>query len=40
LGLIITTVAILLGAPFWFDVLGTIVNVRSVGTKPPPSSAT
>ena len=40
LGLIITTVAILLGAPFWFDVLGTFVNVRSVGTKPPPSSAT
>lgn len=40
LGLIITTVAILLGAPFWFDVLGSIVNVRSVGTKPPPSSAT
>lgn len=39
-GLILTTVAILLGAPFWFDVLGAIVNVRSVGTKPPPSNAT
>ncbi len=40
LGLVITTVAILLGAPFWFDVLGSIVNVRAVGPKPPPSSAT
>jgi len=39
LGLIITTVAILLGAPFWFDVLGAIVNVRSAGTKPPPSTS-
>lgn len=39
-GLAITTLAILLGAPFWFDVLGTIVNVRSVGGKPPTSSAT
>ncbi|MGB8909996.1 MAG: hypothetical protein WCC84_14720 [Candidatus Cybelea sp.] len=38
-GLGITGVAILLGAPFWFDVLGAIVNVRSVGAKPPPSSS-
>lgn len=34
-GLAITVVAILLGAPFWFDVLGAVVNVRSVGAKPP-----
>jgi hypothetical protein len=39
-GLAITVVAILLGAPFWFDVLGTIVNVRSVGAKPSPSNGT
>ena len=34
-GLGMTTIAILLGAPFWFDLLGTIVNVRSAGAKPP-----
>jgi hypothetical protein len=39
-GLAITSVAILLGAPFWFDVLGAIVNVRSAGTKPPTSAGT
>jgi hypothetical protein len=38
-GLVITTVAILLGAPFWFDVLGTIINVRSAGAKPPSSTS-
>ncbi len=38
-GFLITTLAILLGAPFWFDLLGTIVNVRSAGHKPAPSDS-
>jgi hypothetical protein len=38
LGALITLVAITLGAPFWFDVLGNIVNVRMAGAKPEASS--
>lgn len=30
-GLLITTLAISLGAPFWFDVLNKIANIRSTG---------
>lgn len=30
----ISGVAIAMGAPFWFDLLGKIVNVRNAGTKP------
>jgi hypothetical protein len=39
-GLLLTFIAIALGAPFWFDILKTIVNVRNAGDKPPndPSS--
>lgn len=33
-GLLITTVAVLLGAPFWFDVLKQIVPLRMAGVKP------
>jgi len=33
-GLLITALAATLGAPFWFDVLGKLANMRSVGTKP------
>lgn len=33
-GLLITTVAVLLGAPFWFDVLKQIVPLRMAGPKP------
>lgn len=33
LGWIITTMAIYMGAPFWFEVLGKFVNVRSTGGK-------
>jgi hypothetical protein len=36
LGLAITAVALTLGAPFWFDLLGNIVNVRNSG--PPPKT--
>ena len=34
LGLLLTIVAISLGAPFWFDVLNKIVNLRSAGRSP------
>jgi hypothetical protein len=33
-GWTITTLAIYMGAPFWFDLLGKLVNVRSTGSKP------
>jgi hypothetical protein len=34
IGLLITAVAASLGAPFWFDALSNIANLRSVGAKP------
>jgi hypothetical protein len=34
LGLICTTFAISLGAPFWTDLLNTFVNLRRGGKKP------
>jgi hypothetical protein len=37
-GLAMTVLAIMMGAPFWFDVLNKISNMRSAGTKPPSSS--
>ncbi|HEX7593772.1 MAG TPA: hypothetical protein VF429_06335, partial [Anaerolineae bacterium] len=40
LGLLITTLAISLGAPFWFNLLKDIGNLRSSGPKPDsPASA-
>lgn len=33
-GIILTALAISLGAPFWFDLLNKLVNIRAVG-KPP-----
>jgi hypothetical protein len=33
-GLLITALAISLGAPFWFDVLSKLVNLRTTGIKP------
>jgi len=33
-GLAITAIAISFGAPFWFDMLGKIINMRQVGAKP------
>ncbi len=38
LGWFLTVVALSLGAPFWFDLLAFVVNVRAGGT-PPPASA-
>jgi hypothetical protein len=33
-GILLTGIMVLQGAPFWFDILRKIVNVRSSGTKP------
>ncbi len=35
IGWLVTLLAISLGAPFWFDVINKIVNVRNAGQKPP-----
>lgn len=35
LGIALTSFAIVLGAPFWFDVLNKIINVRLSGAPPP-----
>jgi hypothetical protein len=34
LGLLLTTFAILLGAPFWFDLLGKVSQLRGAGATP------
>jgi hypothetical protein len=36
LGWIISILALLMGAPFWFDLLGKLVNMRNSGPKPAP----
>ena len=38
MGLALTAIAASMGAPFWFDLLNKLVNVRSAGTRPPKSS--
>ena len=35
-GLLVTACAVSLGAPFWFDLLGKLVNLRAAGKKPEP----
>ncbi|MGA7937442.1 MAG: hypothetical protein WCA35_28080 [Kovacikia sp.] len=35
-GWLVTGIAISMGAPFWFDLLGKIMNVRNSGSKPAP----
>ncbi len=40
LGLILSVLALSLGAPFWFQALGTIASWRQSGPKPPASAAT
>ncbi|MES2373081.1 MAG: hypothetical protein V4557_10920 [Bacteroidota bacterium] len=37
-GLFATVLAVMMGAPFWFDVLNKISNMRSAGKKPESSS--
>ena len=39
LGWLVSGIAISMGAPFWFDLLGKIVNVRNSGAKPPSPAA-
>ncbi len=39
LGFIITSAALSLGAPFWFDLLNKLVSMRSAGQKPAPEAA-
>jgi hypothetical protein len=34
LGLLITALAVSLGAPFWFDLLNKVMNIRGAGVKP------
>lgn len=34
-GILLTTAALMLGAPFWFDLLGKVSRLRSSGTRPP-----
>ncbi len=35
LGILLTAFAIVLGAPFWFDMLNNLINLRSSGNPPP-----
>lgn len=37
-GLLITAIAISLGAPFWFDALGKLAHLRTSGKKPDPKT--
>ncbi|MDT3445043.1 MULTISPECIES: hypothetical protein [unclassified Pseudofrankia] len=39
LGWLVTVAALTAGAPFWFDLLGRLVNMRSTGPKPKPAAA-
>jgi hypothetical protein len=39
-GLLLTGVALTMGAPFWFDVLNKLVNVRSSGNRPDTAAKT
>lgn len=38
-GWILSGIAIAMGAPFWFDLLGKIVNVRNAGSRPNSSKS-
>jgi hypothetical protein len=38
-GLLLTAVALTLGAPFWFDLLSKLVKLRSSGDKPTKEAA-
>jgi len=37
LGIVISSVAVAMGAPFWFDMLNKVVNMRLTGDPPPDS---
>jgi hypothetical protein len=40
LGWMLTILAISLGAPFWFDMLNKLVNIRSAGKSPDEAAKT
>ncbi|MBV8530972.1 MAG: hypothetical protein JO104_06615 [Candidatus Eremiobacteraeota bacterium] len=40
LGILLTAIALSLGAPFWFDTLSRFMNVRASGPPPAKSSST
>jgi hypothetical protein len=40
LGFLLTAFAISLGAPFWFDLLQNVANLRGAGPKPARADAT
>lgn len=40
IGLVLSAVALSLGAPFWFDTLKLLVNVRNAGQPPAPAQGT
>ena len=40
LGIVLTSAALSLGAPFWFDLLSKVARLRSSGTPPPPRQKT
>ena len=35
LGILLTSFAIVMGAPFWFDMLNNVINLRLSGNPPP-----
>jgi hypothetical protein len=37
IGILLSTIAVAMGAPFWFDLLNKIVNLRLTGDPPPDS---
>lgn len=39
IGLLLTTLAVSLGAPFWFDMLNRFINIRGSGSVPSPVNA-
>jgi hypothetical protein len=39
LGWFVTGLALSLGAPFWFDLLGKFMNIRGAGPKPDRADA-
>jgi hypothetical protein len=40
IGIVLTSAALSLGAPFWFDLLGKVARLRSTGSPPPPRTPT
>jgi hypothetical protein len=38
-GILLTSIALMLGAPFWFDLINKVVNIRAVGKKPEEKAA-